>query len=94
MDFRYHHDPETGLPHIYSHGVTENEVEQVMRGSGDDFPGSTGSQMKRGQTANGRYLLVIYVPDEDRNGVFIITAYELTGKDKKAYRRRKRRKGR
>jgi hypothetical protein len=28
-DFRYHDDPETGLPHIYGHGITEREVEEV-----------------------------------------------------------------
>jgi hypothetical protein len=29
-------DPYTGLPHIYGHGITEEEVEQVLRGSGGD----------------------------------------------------------
>ena len=38
----------------------------------------------------GRYLRVIYVPEV--GGVFVITAYELTGKPLLAYRRRKRRK--
>jgi hypothetical protein len=50
--------------------------------------------MKLGQTAAGRYLQVIYVPDEDPKSVFVITAYELRGKAKKAYRRRQRRKPR
>jgi hypothetical protein len=48
--------------------------------------------MKLGQTASGRYLQVIYVPDEDPDSVFVITAYELRGKAKTAYRRRQRRK--
>lgn len=31
MDVRYHFDPDAGLPHIYGHGVTEAEVEHVLR---------------------------------------------------------------
>jgi hypothetical protein len=49
------------------------------------------SRNKLGQTAAGRYLQVIYVPDEDPESVFVITAYELRGKAKTAYRRRQRR---
>jgi hypothetical protein len=92
MEVRYYLDPETTQPHIYGHGVTEQEVEQVLDGPGEDVPAARDSRMKLGQTAAGRYLQVIYVPDEDPNSVFVITAYELRGKAKKAYRRRQRRK--
>jgi hypothetical protein len=64
MEVRYFRDPETDLPHIDDHGVTEAEVEQILRGSGEDLPAARGSRMKLGQTAAGRYLQVIYVPDE------------------------------
>jgi hypothetical protein len=94
MEFRYYIDPETGEPHIYGHRVTEVEVEQVMRGSGEDFPAKRGARMKLGQTAAGRYLQVIYVPDEEGDSAFVITAYELHGKAKTAFRRRQRRKPR
>lgn len=94
MEIRYHNDPETGQPHIYGHGVTEEEVSEVMRGLGEDVSGNRGSHMKLGQTVAGRYLQVIYVPDEDPSSVFVITAFELRGKAKKAFRRRKRRKPR
>jgi hypothetical protein len=40
----------------------------------------------------GRYLQVFYVPDEDSEDVFVITAYEPQGKAKKAFRRRQRKK--
>jgi hypothetical protein len=50
--------------------------------------------MKLGRTSAGRYLQVIYSPDEELGSVFVITAYELTGNAKKAYRRRQRRKPR
>lgn len=65
-----------------------------MRGPGEDFPAANDSRMKLGQTLAGRYLQVIYVPDEDPASVFVITAYELRGKAKKAFRRRQRRKPR
>ncbi|HWG41426.1 MAG TPA: DUF4258 domain-containing protein [Gemmataceae bacterium] len=94
MEVRFYNDPETGQPHIFGHGVTEDEVQQVMCASGDDYPATRDSRMKLGQTLTGRYLQVIYVPDEDPNSIFVITAYELRGKAKKAFRRRRRRKSR
>jgi hypothetical protein len=39
MEIRFYLDPETGLPHIYEHGVTEEEVEQVLWTSGGDVRG-------------------------------------------------------
>lgn len=93
MDIRYHLDADTGQPHIFGHGVTEEEVEQVMRNSGEDLPGTRDSRMKLAQTDAGRYLQVIYVPDDDPQSVFVVTAYELRGKAKQAYRRRRRKKG-
>ena len=59
MDIRFYLDPDTGLFHIYGHGVTEEEVEQVLRASGGDIQGSRGSRMKLGRTSDGRYLQVI-----------------------------------
>ena len=47
-----------------------------------------------GQTRNGRYLRVIYVPDPEPDSLFVITAYELVGKPLKAFRRRRRRRQR
>jgi hypothetical protein len=92
MEVRCYLDPDTGQPHIYGHSVTEQEVEEVLRTRGEDLPAANGARMKLGQTAAGRYLQVIYVPDENPDSVFVITAYELRGKAKKAYRRRQRRK--
>jgi len=39
VNLRFYLDPETGEPHIYSHGVTEEEVEDVMRNPGEARPG-------------------------------------------------------
>jgi hypothetical protein len=93
MKVRFYLDPETGEPHIYGHGVTEEEVVDVLGGPGEDRPGRDSSRVALGQTRTGRYLRVIYVPDPEQESVFVITAYELRGKLLMAYRRRRRRKG-
>ena len=89
---RYYIDPETQLPHIFGHGVKELEVEQVLVNPGEDRPGRDGSRVAIGKTSAGRHLRVIYVPDPAPNSVFVVTAYELTGKPLVAYRRRRRNK--
>ncbi len=94
MEVRFYPDPDTGQPHIYGHGVSEREVEEVLRGRGEDLRAARDSRRKIGQTASGRILQVFYVPDENPESVFVITAYELRGKAKKAFRRRQRRKRR
>jgi hypothetical protein len=92
MNLRFYLDPETGQPHIYRHGVNEQEVEEVLKRTGEDRPGQEGSRVAIGQTLSGRYLRVIYVPDPQPNSIFVITAYELQGKPLIAYRRRRRKK--
>ena len=92
MEAHYYRDPDSGLPHIYGHGIKEHEVEEVLRNQGDDMPGNENSRIKLGQTDAGRYLQVIYSPDEEGDGVFIITAYEPSEKTKRAYRRRRKRR--
>lgn len=92
MNLRFYADPETDEPHIYRHGVTEEEVEEVLRHPGDDFPGRRDSRIALGATSGGRHLQVIYVPDPHTHGAFVITAYDLKGKALSAYRRRRRRK--
>jgi hypothetical protein len=90
LNIRYYIDPQTGAPHIHNHRVSEDEVEAALARPGEDRPGAEGARIAVGQTSAGRYLRVIYVPEV--GGVFVITAYELTGKPLLAYRRRKRRK--
>ena len=92
MQVRYYLDPETDEPHIYEHGVTEDEVEYVLRHAGEDLTGKDQSRQALGQTSGGRYLRVIYIPDEDADSVFVVTAFELRGKPLEAYRRRRRRR--
>jgi len=89
---RFYIDPETGLPHIYNHNVTEDEVEEVLAKPGEDRQGYERSRVAIGQTEAGRYLRVIYAPDPEPGSVFVITAYELRGNALTAYRRRRRRR--
>jgi len=92
MDVRYYIDPETGLPHIYRHGVVEEDVEDVLRRPMEDRPGREGSRVALGRSRAGRYLRIIYVPDPVPDSVFVITAYRLGSKALRALRRRRRRK--
>lgn len=92
MIVRYYVDEETGQPHVYGHDVREHEIEDVLARPGEDRPGRDGSRVALGQTREGRFLRVIYVPDPEPESVFVITAYELKGKTLTAFRRRMRRR--
>jgi hypothetical protein len=92
MNVRFYIDSETGEPHIYQHGVTEEEAIYILENPGEDRAGREAARVAIGQTSVGRYLRVIYVPEP--GGAFVLTAYDLTGKPLTAYRRRRRRKGR
>jgi hypothetical protein len=92
MDVRYYVDPETGLPHIYAHGVGEEDVEDALRRPMEDRPGREGSRVALGRSRSGRYLRIIYVPDPAPESVFVITAYRLGPKALKTLRRRRRRR--
>jgi hypothetical protein len=78
------------MPHIFNHGVTEEDVRQVLSGTGEEIPGRDRSRIRVGQTRTGRYLQVVYVPDVFGGGVFVVTAFDLTPKAKRSFRRRQR----
>ena len=92
MQTRFYIDPVTGAPHIHNHEVAEEEVVEVLETTGEDRAGREGSRVALGQSASGRYLRVIYIPDPEPDSVFVITAYELAGKPLAAYRRRRKKK--
>jgi uncharacterized DUF497 family protein len=91
MKVSFYVDPETGLPHIYGHGVSEAEVGQILARPGLTLKGRRNSRFALGQTQAGRYLKVVYTPNRAAPGIFVITAYVLRGKELKAYHRRRRR---
>src|SRR5438105_2393146 len=68
-------DPDTGLPHIFRHNVDENEVLDVLRRPIEETRGRRNSIVALGQTRAGRYLKVIYVPEKEGDGIFVIAAF-------------------
>jgi hypothetical protein len=89
---RFFLDPETGEPHIYDHGVDEDEVHDILLKPIEDRQAQNGARAAAGQTRGGRYLRVIYKRDPEPDSVFVITAYDLRGKPLKAMQRRRRKK--
>jgi hypothetical protein len=71
---RFYIDPVTGAPHIHNREVAEEEVMEVLENTGEDRAGHEGSRVALGQTASGRSLRVIYVPDPEPGSVVVITA--------------------
>lgn len=92
MNIRFFIDPQSDVPHIYEHGVAEEEVLGILVNPAEDQPGKDGSRVALGRTSAGRSLRVIYVPDPKPDSVFVIPPYELKGKPLTAFRRRHRRK--
>ena len=92
MMLRFYEDPETNLPHICRHEISEHEVEDVLKRPIEDRVGREGARIAIGQTRSGRYLRVIYVPDPERDSLFVITAYELGPKARRALQRRRKKK--
>lgn len=72
--------------------MSENEVIEASEAAAEDRTGRDGSRIALGQTAAGRYLRIVYVPDPEPDSVFVITAFELTGKPLAALRRRRKKK--
>jgi hypothetical protein len=90
MEYRFLKDGDTGFPHCDAHNVTEREVIQVLRHSSERLRRKDGVLVAQGQTEAGRYLQVIYREYPEEDYIFVITAYDLVGKAKHAYRRRHR----
>jgi hypothetical protein len=93
-EIRYNVDPDTGDPHFYSHNVSIEEVLSVLRDPLEKSRGREDSIAAIGQTSRGRYLKVIFSPDDDGIGIFVITAYDITDSQIRALRRRLRRRPR
>jgi len=88
----YWEPPETGEPHIYDHGVSEDEVEEVLRNPGEELPGRNKARLVTGQTEEGRYLKVVFVRKPEQGAILVVTAYDLSPAQLAAYRRRRRKK--
>jgi len=42
MKLRFYEDPITGSPHMYKHGITEDEIQEILASPGEDRPGKEG----------------------------------------------------
>lgn len=75
--------------HIARHGVDPSEVEEVFRRSPLIQKGREGAYLAWGQSAVGRYLLVVFVRREDGTAR-VLTARDMSDREKRRYRRRRR----
>lgn len=70
-------DPSGNVRHCAEHGVTKEEVEEVLENPTDvDVSRSTGKPVAFGETRAGRHLLVVF-EQADEATVYPITAYEV-----------------
>jgi hypothetical protein len=94
MEVRFLIDRDTGLPHIDRHGVSERQARDVLRNGEADVSAEDGARMAEGQSADGRYLRVVYRLNESDDSILVVTAYDLSPKALKALRKRRRRRSR
>ncbi len=70
-------DPDGNVQHCAEHGVTKDEVEEVLQNAEDaDISRSSGRPVVFGDTSAGRHLMVVYEEIEP-DTVYPITAYEV-----------------
>jgi hypothetical protein len=87
MNLRFHRDSETEEAHR-RHGVTEDEVREVLAAPLEDWQGARVRGFALGQTDAGRYLQIVYVPDREGDSAFVVMAYPLGPVALRALRRR------
>jgi uncharacterized DUF497 family protein len=70
-------DPDGNVQHCAEHGVTKEEVEEVLQNADDsDISRSSGRPVVFGDTSTGRHLMVVY-EEVENDTVYPITAYEV-----------------
>ena len=72
-------DPDGNVQHIAEHGISVDEVEDVLRDrdSTDTISKSSGQPITFGYTSAGRYLAVVWEHvDDDPLTIYPITAYD------------------
>lgn len=73
-------DPDGNVQHCALHGVTKEEVEEVLENATDtDISRSSGRPVAFGDTSTGRHLMVVY-EEIDVDTVYPVTAYEVPRK--------------
>jgi uncharacterized DUF497 family protein len=70
-------DPDGNVQHCAEHGVTQDEVEEILQNATDtDVSRSSGRPVAFGDTSTGRHLMVVY-EEIDADTVYPVTAYEV-----------------
>jgi uncharacterized DUF497 family protein len=70
-------DPDGNVQHCAEHGVTKEEVEEVLQHATDqDISRSSGRPVVFGDTSGGRHLMVVY-EEVDEETVYPVTAFEV-----------------
>ncbi len=70
-------DPHGNVEHIAEHGITKEEVEEVLENpEGTESSRSSGRPIAFGETSTGRIIAVAY-EEIDENTVYPVTAYEV-----------------
>ena len=87
MNLRFHPD-QGGEPHIWKHNVSEEEVAHILRDPLESIRGRGTSIIAIGRTRAGRYLKVIYSPDDVGDGIFVITAVDVSRRQIRALKKR------
>lgn len=77
---------EWNIEHIQRHGVTQDEIEEVCYSKYFAIKSGKGKMALWGQTAEGRYLLVILVIEE-YGDFYPISAREMEEKEKRNYKK-------
>ncbi len=70
-------DPYGNVQHCAEHGITKEEVEEVLQNATDtDISRSSGRPVVFGDTSTGRHLMVVY-EEFDADSVCPVAAYEV-----------------
>jgi uncharacterized protein DUF4258 len=93
VNVRFNLNPD-GEPHIYDHGISEEEVDEALARPLIQTAGREDSRILIGRTAAGRVLKIIFADAHDGDGIFVITAFDLPPKQLRALERRLKRKRR
>ena len=76
MTLKFYIDLETGEPHFQNHGVSEEEVRQILAHPGLVLKGGRNSPFgAMGQTTSGRYLKIWSTPRAERSAVFSLSLH-------------------
>ncbi len=75
----WNEEPDGNVEHIAEHGLTPEDVEEVIFNPVDrDVSKTSGLPIVFGFTPDGRYVLVVYEQIDDTT-VYLVTAYIVEG---------------